>query len=306
RRIGGDAGAKQRRRGGKIELRRDLQREGLIHHHVVGIAAVGESARPFVGRAVGERGAVLAKLFLATLARRTNAAGIHQAADAGQIACGELRDGGTDLNHPPDDLVSRHDGILRHAPVVVHLMYVGVANAAIEDLDENIAIPRIAALERERRQRSLGLCGRITMRANHIFSCPMVAQWGGPPGLPSHGSADPPSSGASAPSKKRLQGPKSYSRIQNRYSKSIWRNLNYRSWNCKSWRRSGPRAFAPFARFRRPFPHPAGRLTPPCRPPSIAWRGNRRYAASRRSATLICSKRWSPATPRNANRSTIC
>jgi len=55
RRVGRDAGTKQRGGPGEVDVGRDAQNEAFIHNDAVGVAAVGDRRRlVFVGRAVGE------------------------------------------------------------------------------------------------------------------------------------------------------------------------------------------------------------------------------------------------------------
>ena len=63
RRIGGNAGAQQRRDSGRIEIFRHSQYEVLIHHQIGGVAAVGHGAGLAVLTVIGAGKAVLAILF---------------------------------------------------------------------------------------------------------------------------------------------------------------------------------------------------------------------------------------------------
>src|SRR5690606_26038275 len=81
RRIGGDAGAQQRRGGGQIDILAHPQREGLVHRDALRVAAEGRAAQVRVRAVVGERGELLAVLLEAARTGRTGPAGIDHAAD---------------------------------------------------------------------------------------------------------------------------------------------------------------------------------------------------------------------------------
>ena len=167
RRIGRDAGAEQRRRGGQIEIGRHLEREVLVDDDGLGIAAIGHLAGELVGAVIGARrpgDAILLQALDAVLAR---AAGVDEAADAGEIAFLELRDLATDAADAADDLMSgnvRIDGVV---PFVAGGMQVGMADAAIEDLDLDILRARIAALEGGERERRGGRLRGIAGAGEH-------------------------------------------------------------------------------------------------------------------------------------------
>ena len=148
RRVGGDARAEQRSDAGELvaELRRDGVDVAHVADDVVGVAAVGDRAVVAPG-VVGADEALDAVVFQARLAVGADAAGVDQHADAGQVAGlepGHLR---ADRRHAADDLVAGHHGIHRAAPLVAHLVDVGVADAAVGDLDDHIARARFAALK---------------------------------------------------------------------------------------------------------------------------------------------------------------
>src|SRR5262249_6294969 len=91
------------------------------------------------------------------------AARVDQAAYGDQVALAELLDGAAGFRHPPHDLVPRHARVHRghHAfPFVAHLMQIGVANAAVENLDLHVLRagrpPRAIRLRSWLRMRSPG------------------------------------------------------------------------------------------------------------------------------------------------------
>src|SRR5262249_51949549 len=82
------------------------------------------------------------------------------AADTGIVAGLELLDVGADGDYPPDDFVPGHHRENLGAPVGLHLVQIGVADAAVEDFDLDVARPRFSAFELERREVCvLFLCG---------------------------------------------------------------------------------------------------------------------------------------------------
>ena len=156
RRIGGDAGAQQRRHRLEVEIFRHLRDETLLDHDLFGIAAEGEVFRFPLATVIGPREAFFAELFEIGLARRAMAAGIDHAADGGEIAGLEPGHTGADLDHPADDLVAGHHRIERIAPVVAGLMQVGMADAAIENVDLHVVRAGVAALDAEGPERGRG------------------------------------------------------------------------------------------------------------------------------------------------------
>jgi hypothetical protein len=96
---------------------------------------------------------ILAVLLLALAAVAADAARVHEAPNAREVSLLEARDLRADAPDAPDDLVAGHHRVRRVAPLVPRLMDVGVADAAVFDFDEHVPRPRLAPLERERRER---------------------------------------------------------------------------------------------------------------------------------------------------------
>ncbi len=67
----------------------------------------------------------------------------------------------------PDDLVARQAGVKRVLPLVPGLVQVGMADAAILDVDPDVLRAGVAALEAEGTQRLVGGCGRETYAGEH-------------------------------------------------------------------------------------------------------------------------------------------
>jgi hypothetical protein len=60
------------------------------------------------------------------------------------VARFELRYVLPDGGDPPNDFMSRHDGILGPTPFIADGMQVGMADTAIEDVDRDVVISRLA------------------------------------------------------------------------------------------------------------------------------------------------------------------
>jgi len=172
RRIGGDAGAEQRCHRLQIEALRDLHDEMLVDDDPVGIAAEDEIVGSALPGIIGPGRDGLAILLQCAPAGPAMAARIHHAADARQIAGAKRGDGTADRGDAADDLVAGHHRIERIAPVVAALVEIGVADAAIEDLDLHIARAGVAPLEAERLQGRILAFGHISDRIEHRINLP--------------------------------------------------------------------------------------------------------------------------------------
>ncbi|PAV70940.1 hypothetical protein WR25_02188 [Diploscapter pachys] len=165
RRIGGDAGAEQRRHGGKVLfVMADVENEILGHDDMVGIAAEGVAAHHLVRAVIGaDEARRLAILLLAVVARGAMAAAVDHAADAGDVADLELRHVAADRGDATDDLVAGDAGVERPVPLAARGMEIGMADAAIEDVDRDVLGTGIAAFEVEGRERRVGSLGGIAL-----------------------------------------------------------------------------------------------------------------------------------------------
>ncbi len=101
---------------------------------------------------VGAGHAVAAVLLQPGVTGRAGAAGIHHAPHTDHIAFLEGFDLRPDRRHPADNLVTRNHRVLGDAPVVVGEMDVGVAHAAVIDLDGDVIRAWRPALNAVRRQ----------------------------------------------------------------------------------------------------------------------------------------------------------
>ena len=124
-----------------------MQHEFLAHHDVVRVAAEGHAADVHLFAVLHADETVLAVLFQPFETDAAALAGVHQSTDTGQIARLELRDRVADGSHAADDLVAGHDRMTRIAPLVTHGMQIGMANAAVQNIDPHIVGPQIAPLE---------------------------------------------------------------------------------------------------------------------------------------------------------------
>jgi hypothetical protein len=168
--IGGDAGAEERGGGGEIQILRDVQHKGFIHDHALGISAVSHAAAVFIRAVEGKDRAFFAELFEVVLAAFTNAAGIHHATDAGDVAFLELLDARADFRDASDDFMAGHAGISGAMPFVADGMHVRVTDAAIENLDLHVVLAGITALKVEWRERRRGALGCVSIGFHNIDS----------------------------------------------------------------------------------------------------------------------------------------
>ena len=161
RRPGGDAGAEDGRHGFGIEVFRHFQHEGVADGDGFGIAAVGGLAIVFVDAAVGRNEAVFAVLLEIVFAGFAVTAAIDEAADADEVAGLELADLRADAAHAANDFMSRYYGVYRAAPVVTRGVQVAVADAGVEDVDNNVIGARRAVFEGEGSKRAGGGLGGV-------------------------------------------------------------------------------------------------------------------------------------------------
>jgi hypothetical protein len=176
-RVGRDPGAKQRRDPGQIEVGGNTQNKVFIDDDTFRVSAVGDATQVFVRGVEGE-GLVWAQLFQAILAIGAGMVRINQTADARQVARLELRDGGTDLGDPADDLVARNAGIDRGhdtAPLVAHRVEVGMTDAAKENLDLHVVFGRIPSRDYAGSQRRCRTGSGVSFGFIHGFNLLLVS-----------------------------------------------------------------------------------------------------------------------------------
>ena len=198
RRVSGDAGAEQRRRACRVELGRDREHESLVYHDLPRVSAVGHPAEDLVGAVVGAAELGVAVLLEPLLTALADTAGIHQAADGGQVADLELGHLVADAGYASDDLVSRYGRIGGTGPLVADRVQVRMAHATIEDVDLHVLRAGRAALEPEGLERRGVALGRVSesreggwlprrglgsrgwfCRRSHAFSLIFIIRWRG-------------------------------------------------------------------------------------------------------------------------------
>ena len=173
-RVRRDPGAVQRCDPGEIEVGGEAQNEAVIDDDAVGVSAVGDPPEMFVRGAEGE-GLVWAELLKASLAMGACAVRIDQATDTCEVARLELRDRGTDLGDPADDLVARHAGVDRGhdaVPLVAGIVKVGVTDAAEEDFDLHVVFRRVASRDRAGGERRCRTGSGVSLGLEHGFILP--------------------------------------------------------------------------------------------------------------------------------------
>ena len=162
RRIGGDPGAQQRRRGIQGQRGGNGEDVVLVDHDAAAVATVGRCAvlaDSVVGADVAAAGAVLLDTRLAVLAL---AAGIDEAADTHAVADAEFTDLRTDLGDDAGDLMAGHHRVTGLTPLGAHGVDIGVADPGEVDVESHVVGPDIAAGDRGLGQwfggRSCGIC----------------------------------------------------------------------------------------------------------------------------------------------------
>ena len=157
RRIGGDPGAEQGRGALERNAARNSQHVIFIDGDPRRIAAIGRRFLVLLDTIVGEAGPAFAKLLFARNAGFAGAVGIDEAADADDVADLPFFDMAAELEHLADDFVARNHREDRAAPFVAGLVNIGMADATIKDVDQNIVRAGLAALDGEGCNRRL--CG---------------------------------------------------------------------------------------------------------------------------------------------------
>ena len=153
--VGGDAGAQQWCRGGRVEAGGHGEDVVGVDDDVGGVAALGGGA---VAVGAGVRGdhAVGAVLLVAVAAVGALAARVDHAADADAVADLVRGDVGAGFGDDADDLVAGYDGEGLGSPVAVDGVDVGVADAGVLDRDEDVVGSDLATLDGGGGQRLAG------------------------------------------------------------------------------------------------------------------------------------------------------
>ena len=171
RAVGGDSCAEERGDGGEfgLELGRDAVNVALVDDDVVGVAAVGDLSGVVLG-VVGADEALLAIGLFMGDAVAADAAGVDHDAYSGEVAFLEALDVGADGGDAANDLMTWDHGVHGAAPLVADLMDVGVADAAVEDLDDDVGWAGIAAFEAEGGEGGGLRLGGVAFGLQHGFS----------------------------------------------------------------------------------------------------------------------------------------
>ena len=102
-----------------------------------------------------------AELLESRPAVRAGATGINETTDADEVPDLEFLHRAAGGRDAADDFVAWHGRILSETPLVADEVQVGVADAAIEDLDLDVGGGRLAALDNRRAERGGGAGGGV-------------------------------------------------------------------------------------------------------------------------------------------------
>ena len=145
RRIGRNAGAKQRCRRGKIKLRGNAKDEGLVDHNARGVTAKSRATQILVLTIVGVDRNREAILLVSCLTIGTAAAGIKHDADGNLVARLEFGDTSANLCDAADNLMTGHARINRVVPFIAPRVQVRMANTAEQYVDFDIHRLRLSS-----------------------------------------------------------------------------------------------------------------------------------------------------------------
>jgi hypothetical protein len=145
--IGGDARAEEGSGGGEVEFIGDVEDEVFVYYDGCGVAAVGGSFVILLGAVVGIGAAVKAVLFQVGLAVVAMAAGVDEAAGAGQVADLELLYMASHFYYLSNDLMTGDHGEDAGEPVVLDLVEIGVAYPAELNIELYVVWPNFATFE---------------------------------------------------------------------------------------------------------------------------------------------------------------
>src|SRR5579859_7879548 len=112
---------------------------------------------------------MFAILLVPSSATGAGAARIHHTPHGCQLPLFEFLNLAPDLLHAPHDFVTRNAGVNSIVPFVANLMQIRMTNTTIKDVDLDIVIPNLPALNREGTQRGRRVLRRIGAHANWIM-----------------------------------------------------------------------------------------------------------------------------------------
>jgi hypothetical protein len=133
----------------------DFQYEAFLDHNLLGIAAHCMSRRILDRAVIGIDRAVVAILLQPMFARRAVATASDHAADTNRIPDFEPGHAAADGAHVTDDFMPGNAGPHCVAPFAARLMKIGMADAAISNIDLDIAGAGLATNDIEFCQRSI-------------------------------------------------------------------------------------------------------------------------------------------------------
>ncbi len=166
RRVGGDARAQQRRCGFGVHPVGNAHRELVRNDDIFRIAAIGGHAVMPIHEPVGRRCIFHAIGLFARMAWLALLAGVHIAADPDHVAGLELADLAADRCYPADDLMARNGGIDGVSGMIAGMVKIGMAHAAIEDVDRHVVGTQVPAGEGEGLQ--IGVCALRCIGFGHV------------------------------------------------------------------------------------------------------------------------------------------
>ena len=169
RRIRGDPVTQERRDTSKGHALLDPQGKLFPDDDMGGVAALRGRLPVEFGAVVREGDVFLAELLLVGPAGLAGAAGVHQAADARQVADLEAPNLLPRGNDRADNFMPRHTRVGGRPPLRPGRVDVGVADAAVGDLDDDVVGPRIAAVEAKGLQRLGGGKRGVGLRSDHAL-----------------------------------------------------------------------------------------------------------------------------------------
>lgn len=109
-------------------------------------------------------------LFLVRAAFSALSTRIDEASDAGMVTDLESFHFFADFHHPPHDLVSRDARVLGRAPFAASGVNVRMADARVQNLNQNLVWPRLSPLNQVGGQGGIGGKGGIGFRWDHTPS----------------------------------------------------------------------------------------------------------------------------------------
>ncbi|KAL0360498.1 UNVERIFIED_CONTAM: hypothetical protein Sradi_3734300 [Sesamum radiatum] len=164
RAVSSDPCAEQRSSLIQRQIFRPADSEILIDHHDVGVTTVSDGA-------VGQNGVVRQNRLGTVILEIVGAlialpAGVHKTSHPNFVTDPEFLDLGTDFSYHSDDLMTGYDRVSGGAPFVLDGVKIGMADAAVQYFELNVAVAGGASGEIERRENS----GRVSGSHPNAFT----------------------------------------------------------------------------------------------------------------------------------------